>query len=135
MSDTKKKNVKLDLVKRTPSLKKLSQKNKALEELREKIAELGDISELSDPHPDLVEHFCTLVENISKVVLKGPEKKALVLQLLLEIFPILNNDKDCERIERLIDHVCNRGLIKKISDTTVLGSKFCSFIKKSSGVE
>jgi hypothetical protein len=125
----KKKNAKLDLVKTKSNLKKIERTNVALDELRSKLKELGDISELQDD-PELIEQLCIWVENISKLKLKGEEKQGTVIKLLLELYPILNNEKDVNRLKKQIDHICASGLIQKVSDAVVVGSKLCGFLKK-----
>jgi hypothetical protein len=129
MSDRKKKNVKLDLVKTKSNLKKVERTNVALDELRSKLKELGDISALQDD-PELIEQLCIWVENISKLKLKGEEKQSTVVKLLVEEFPVLNNEKDINRLKKQIDHICASGLIQKVSDALVVGVKVCGFLKK-----
>lgn len=133
MSVQPKKNKKLDLVKSKTSLQKLERMNTILEELREKIKELGDISELHDD-PAFIAHVCELVENVSKVSLKGPEKSNLVLKLLLEVFAHLNNEKDLKRIQKSINFIVNSKLIKAIPNSTVVAKSVCSFFFKQAGI-
>ena len=129
MTDAPKKNVKLDLVKTKSNLKKLERNNGALDEIRSKIKDLGDISQLEND-PELIEQLCTWVENITKIILKGVEKQDLVVKLLLDNYPTLNNDKDIARIRKQINHIVSSGLITKVSDTAVVASSVCGFIKK-----
>lgn len=126
---TKKKNEKLDLVKTKSNLKKIERTNVALDELRSKLKDLGDISDLQDD-PELIEQLCVWVENISKLKLKGEEKQNTVIKLLLEVYPILNNDKDVNRLKKQIDHICASGLLKKIGKSAVIASKVASFFLK-----
>ena len=125
----KKKNEKLDLVKTKSNLKKIERTNVALDELRSKLTDLGDISELQDD-PELIEQLCVWVENISKLKLKGDEKQGTVIKLLLEVYPVLNNDKDIHRLKKQIDHICASGLLTKISKTAVVGYKVLNFFAK-----
>ncbi len=126
-----KKNSKLDLVKiaDTSSVKKTINLNCALMELDSKIAELGDLSHLVD-NPSLVLHVCNLVENISKVVLSGLEKKDIVIKIVVRLFPVLNNDADKLKMSKLIDFICSVGILHKVSSISVTQGACVNFLKR-----
>ncbi len=128
MSNTSKKNPKLDLVKSTSSLKRVEKMNNIAADLKAKIADLGDVSSLEDDASFLL-HICTLVENVS-TKLKGADKKDLVIKQMITTFPTLNNQKDLARIGKLIDFLVENSLVKSIGNVEVATSNFCSFLNK-----
>lgn len=129
MEKHQKKNAKLDLVKTKSNLKKLERMAIVLDELQQKLDELGDISALEDD-PNLLHQLCDWVENISKIVLKGDEKRDLVIKLITKTFPSLNSEKDIIRLKKQIDHFCENDLIKKVKGSTVLVKGLCSFLSR-----
>ena len=124
-----KKNLKLDLVKLTTSVKKQTHLNTCLAELDAKIKELGDISHLLND-PSFIHHLCNLVENLTKMTLTGKEKKALVIKTLVATFPVLNNDADQERLSKLIDFIVDSGIVQKVRNSVAQTKTVCSYIFK-----
>lgn len=82
-----KKNSKLVLVKPQASLRKAERMNNVMKELQEEFDARGDISEMYDDIA-LIEYLCNLVENVTRVVLKGDEKRDLVVKLMTAKFPL-----------------------------------------------
>jgi len=128
------KNSQLALVKKKSSIKKISKMKTVLDELRSEINELGDISSLVDD-PDIIQHICELVENVTVMKLKGESKSELVIKLLLEIYPVLNNDKDKARIQKQINNFCGNKIIKAVPTSKIVGNTVCWLLKKSFGAE
>lgn len=124
-----KKNLKLDLVKLTSSVKKQTHLNTCLAELDAKIKELGDISHLVND-PAFVHHLCNLVENLTKMTLTGADKKALVIKTIIASFPVLNNDADKDKISKLIDFIVDSGIIQKVSGTVAQTKTVCNYFLK-----
>lgn len=125
----KKKNPKLEFVKSTSSLQKAEKLNIAIDDLRQIFVEVGNIEEMSDD-PSFIQKVCELVENVTSISLTGKEKLELALQLITEKFPLLNNEKDLQRLTKQINHMVDSGLIKKISGMKVLSSRVCNFFLK-----
>lgn len=123
-----KKNSRLDLVKAQSALKREERLNTTITELRDKIVELGSLNNLIH-EPSLVLHICQLVENITRVKLSGSEKKQLVIQLITESIPQLNNENDMHKIGKLIDFLCECDLIKKVAETKVVAKSVFNFLK------
>ena len=129
MSSQTKKNSKLDLVKPKASVKKAERMNVVMEELRQKISELGMIKAMYND-VSFIHHVCSLVENISKVSLNGSEKKQLVVSLVVEQFPQLDNENDIDTIKKSIDFVCDMGTVTKVAASTVVGKSVLGFLSK-----
>ena len=127
--ETEKSNQKLDLVKISKKMKKKSRVQKAIDEVRQSVNKLGDIADLDDD-ADFIQLLCNYVENIDKTKLKGEEKQSIVVSLLTEYFPHLNNDKDLKRIKKTIDSIVENGLVKKVAKSVVLKKSLFSFLKK-----
>ena len=123
---SKTKNYKLDLVKPCGALELHTKKNIADNELSKKIAELGDISELTY-NLDVIETLCHMVENVENIVLNGVQKKELVVKHLLRLYPFTNNDKDIKNYNSWIDYICKNKNIVKIPVQTIAKS----LLKKS----
>ncbi len=121
----------LDLVKSKSSLRIKSQFNIAFEEIKAKLSDLGDVSDLEDC-PSIVFHICELIENLSKPILEGKEKQKLALRLLIEAFPRLNNELDMKRLSKLIDFLVDMELVKKVPMSTMCLSSVRGFLKRSS---
>ena len=127
----KKKNFKLELVKAN-SLLGLSiqqKKNSCIIELTSEIDKLGDLTNLMYD-PSVILHLCNMVENLSQVKFNGVEKKQLVIDQIIRLFPILNNDTDRIKIMKTIDFLCTSDMVRKIatSDLTKSGVKtVCNF--------
>ena len=124
------KNSNLDLVKKKGSIKKIAKMSNVLEELNAQIKALGDISSLVDD-PDIVEQIMQWVENITVIKLTGQEKSDLVIKLLVEQFPALNNDKDMARLQKQINSFVANGTIKKVATSVIVSKTVCSYLKKS----
>ena len=103
--------------------------NVVMEELRQKISELGMIKAMYND-VSFIHHVCSLVENISKVSLNGPEKKQLVVSLVVEQFPQLDNENDIDTIKKSIDFVCDMGTVTKVAASTVVGKSVLGFLSK-----
>jgi hypothetical protein len=129
MSVQPKKNKKLDLVKSKSSLQKLEAINTALDELREKIKEKGDVSEMHDDDA-FIANLCECVENITKVSLTGSEKSNLVIKLLLEVFSHLNNEKDLKRIQKSINFIVSGNFVKVVPDSKLVAKSVWNFFLK-----
>lgn len=123
------KNSKLALVKSKSMLKEKSDLNCAFAELNAQLQALGDLTQVKDC-PSLVLHICELIENLAKPILKGSEKQELAIKLMLNLFPVLNNDLDISRIKKIIDFVVDMKLVKKISTATVAVNGVCGFLSK-----
>lgn len=124
-----KQNPKLDLVKISKKMKRKSRVQKALEEVRQSVNKLGDVSDLHDDQ-DFIQLLCNYVENIDKIQLKGEEKHGIVVDLLKEYFPQLNNEKDISRIKKTIDSIVENGLVKKVAKSTVVKKTLFSCLSK-----
>ena len=124
-----KKNLKLDLVKLTSSVKKQTHINTCLTELDDKIKELGDISHLVND-PAFHHHRCNLVENLTKMTLTGADKKALVIKTIIATFPVLNNDADKERISKLINFIVDAQIVQKVSNSVAQTKTVCNYFLK-----
>ena len=88
--------------------------NQLFSDISKQLQSFGDISELKDDK-HLLEHLCKLVENAETIALKGSDKKELVIKILTNTFPVLNNEQDIKRIGSDIDYICSKKIIKKIS--------------------
>lgn len=124
-----KKNPKLALVKTHSTVKQNKKRNIALNELDSVIASLGDLQHL-EHDPALLLHLMNLVENLSNIKLSGEDKKSLVVEKFVSLFPVSNNDRDKEKIGKLIDFLCSQGMVKVISTATVVGTSICSYLIK-----
>lgn len=128
------KNKNLELVKCRSSLQHQEQLNVVFKELRQKINDIGDISNLSNDIA-FVAYVCNLVENISKPLLKGKEKSDLAIQLILETFPVLNNDRDLKTLQNSINFIVDNGIVNKIAGSKivkkVVGNVITNFFSKN----
>lgn len=105
--------------------------NQLFSDISKQLASFGDISDLKDDK-HLLEHICKLVENAETVTFhKGEEKKDLVIKILTNVFPILNNEQDIKRIKSDIDYICAKKIVKKVSFLKKLGSVAIAILKKS----
>lgn len=123
------KNPKLDLVKLTSGVKKGLKVQQAINDIDKKIQELGNLSHL-EHDPSIVLHLMNLVENLKLKTQTGKEKRDLVIQKLVQLFPTSNNEKDIKRYENLCDWICEMNLITKVTDVAVVSSSFCSYLLK-----
>jgi hypothetical protein len=121
-----KKNGKLDLVKSKSNLKRIELINHITNELKQKILELGDMNSTLQEDASFVHYVCNLVENIDSVILKGPEKKDLVMKLILQVFP----NADTSKMTNLIEFCCDMKLISKIPLSKVVLSTVWNFLSK-----
>jgi hypothetical protein len=64
--------------------------------------------------PELVLHVCKLVESAS-CTLKGSEKETLVIEIIKELFPVLNNEKSIADLKKTITFLCNHKLVHGVS--------------------
>lgn len=123
------KNVKLALVCVNKKLKTKAKLQTALHEVRDMVNnKIGDVSDLEDDI-NFIELLCNYVENLTKIKLKSNEKESIVIQLLTEYFPNMNNEKDIKRLKKVIENICEKGLVK-ISNSKVLRYSFLGFLKK-----
>lgn len=124
-----KKNSNLVLVKPQSSLKKADRMNNVMQELEDEINSKGDLEHM---HNDIafVDYVCNLVENVTRVVLKGNEKRALVIKLITNKFPALRDPVEMERIGKSCDHLCSIGRVQKIATSTVLKKGLVGFLVK-----
>jgi hypothetical protein len=121
-----KKNGKLDLVKSKSNLKRIELINHITNELKQKILELGDMNSTLQEDASCVHYVCNLFENIDSVILKGPEKKDLVMKLILQVFP----NADTSKMTNLIEFCCDMKLISKIPLSKVVLSTVWNFLSK-----
>ena len=128
-TDVKKRNPKLGMVKSVSSVQRNKNFNIALNELDEAIRQLGDVSHL-EHDTNLVLHIMSLVENISNITITGVEKKKLVIDKICGLFPISNNDRDKEKLSKLIDFLCEQKLVTKVSNVAVMSKSLCGFLLK-----
>ncbi len=81
----------------------------------------------------LLKSVCELAENsdykTSKDKLKL-DKKQIVLDALLLVFPELNNDLHRKIISQFIDFVCSEKLIKKIPQTTIITNNVVDVVSR-----
>jgi hypothetical protein len=124
-----KKNSKLDLVKPKASIRKAEKMNVVMNELRQKITELGSINGMYND-VSFIHHVCSLVENLTQVTLTGPEKKALVVSLIIEHFPQLDNENGIATTKKTIDFLCDIGVVEKIATSKVVGKSLIGFLSK-----
>ena len=129
MEPSSKKNPKLALVKTHSTVKQNKKRNIALNELDATINELGDVSHLEND-PELLLHFMTLVENLTNVKLSGEDKKSLVIDKFVALFPVSNNDRDREKLGKLIDFLCSQKMVRAVSSATVVTKSVCGFLLK-----
>jgi hypothetical protein len=121
-----KKNGKLDLVKSKSNLKRIELINHITNELKQKIAELGEMNITLQEDASFVHYVCNLVENVDSVILKGPEKKDLVMKLVQQIFP----NADTTKMSNLVEFCCDMKLVTKVPMTKVVLSAVWDFLSK-----
>jgi hypothetical protein len=124
-----KKNSKLVLVKPQASLRKAERMNNVMKELQEEFDARGDISEMCDDIA-LIEYLCNLVENVTRVVLKGDEKRDLVVKLMTAKFPFMLNENEINRIIKACNHFCNTGRVQKVPTTAAVKKGVIGFLTK-----
>jgi hypothetical protein len=105
----KKVNSQLSLVNPKFVVKALADINTLKVEIKEMLQEIP----LTDD-PELVLHVCKLVESAS-CALKGSQKEELVIAILTELLPILNNERSITDLRKLITFVCNHKLVHGVS--------------------
>ena len=124
-----KRNFQLDYVKSKSNCKKVMRLNGVMNELRAKLNEFSNADQLEDD-PSIIQYICELLENVTTVELKGEEKQNIAINLLVEKFAVLNNEKDIKRLKKQIDYLVDSGLINKVSmSTRVLKSTYFFFQK------
>jgi hypothetical protein len=114
-----KKNPNLTLVNPKFILKSLADLSSLKSEILEELREIGAIDD-----PEFILHICRLVE-YSSCLLKGEQKESLVIDIVKELLPVLNNDKSIADMKKLIKLLCNHQLVKPPS--TLKKAKSSSF--------
>jgi hypothetical protein len=93
------------------------------------IGSYGDISSLQH-EKSLLHDICKRVENAQSVKLSSDEKMALVVKILIRLFPLLNNEKDLNVIKSDIEWLYSRGYVKQVSLFKKLKIGVIGFLKK-----
>lgn len=72
--------------------------------------------------------LCNCIENNS--CKKKFDKKKLAIELVIKLFPSLNNETDLNKISNDIEDICENKLIKKITQTTKIYRQVKNFFLK-----
>ena len=125
------KNPKLNLVTLQPKLKRLD----ILRQLKADIAsvflsKVAAPADIANQH-DLCVFALSLVRaNNGKIVLTNQEEEDIVVSLLLQIFPQLNNDFDLARLKSFVQFIDEQGLVAEVSQLKVGCATISNLFKK-----
>jgi hypothetical protein len=115
-------NTKLKLVKLNSTLKSFSH----IEDLKKEVKEylmlrFGICLDKVAQDPSFLELICCLVETlyiVPKIAKQKIDKKKLVIELICELIPSLNNVKDIEHLDKSIEYLHSKGVIVGVTKTT-----------------
>lgn len=127
---------KIKLVKLNSTLKSFSHVEDIKREIKEHlIARFGASLDKVSQDPSFLELVCCILEALYKVPKNDKnkiDKKRLVIDLLIEIVPALNNQRDIEHLAKSIDYLHSKGFIVGVTKTAEIFDyvKGCFFSKK-----
>jgi hypothetical protein len=132
MSSNEKMQSKLDMIKSKNTVKQLKVSGCAVELIIERFRKYSNLNELKHD-PELYEEIANCVENLFVNVLSKDESKDkhdMIINIIIQLFPELNNEQDRERIVKILNHLNNNNHVAKIAVSNIVKKNVCSWFKK-----